>query len=169
MSFLDRFKSKKGKTGDAQSKQPKHVVADAKQKAEEAKKRQFAAVPAAGAPAKSTRRDEGSKDSRPTESAPKRSKGETGDAYRILLRGVVSEKASLLAGRSQYIFMVQPQANKISIKRAISRLYGVTPLAVNIVNVRGKALRYGRTEGRTKDWKKAVVTLKSGDRIDVNA
>lgn len=164
MSFLDRFKPKK-EAGLGKDKKPKHVVADAKSKAAESKKKQFAAVPASGQdvreakPAKSS-----AAASAPT---PKRIKGDTGNAYRVLVRAVVSEKATRLAGTGQYIFMVGATANKISIATAIRKLYGVTPTAVNIINVPGKALRYGRTEGRTKDWKKAVVTLKSGDRIEV--
>lgn len=161
MAFLDRFKPKK-EAGLGKDKKPKHVVADAKSKAAESKKKQFAAVPAAGKESKSAKSSESG-----SAPAPKQMKGDTGNAYRVLIRAVVSEKATRLAGERQYIFMVGSAANKISIAGAIRKLYGVTPVAVNIVNVPGKALRYGRTEGRTKNWKKAIVTLKSGDRIEV--
>ncbi|MBI5404938.1 MAG: 50S ribosomal protein L23 [Candidatus Kerfeldbacteria bacterium] len=161
MAFLDRFKPKK-EAGLGKDKKPKHVVTDAKSKAAESKKKQFAAVPAGGKETKPTKPAEAG-----NASAPKRIKGDTGNAYRVLVRAVVSEKATRLASERQYIFMVGADANKISVASAIRKLYGVTPTAVNIINVPGKALRYGRTEGRTKNWKKAVVTLKSGDRIEV--
>lgn len=161
MGFLDRFTSKKQNVG--KEKKPKHVVADAKVKAEEVKKAQFAAVPAGEAGVKAGH-------------APKRSvvpaavknqqKGESRDAYRILLKGIVSEKASQSASLRQYVFIVAPTANKPSIRSAVAKLYGVTPVRVNILNVRGKAVRYGRTLGRTKNWKKAIVTLKEGQSLD---
>jgi large subunit ribosomal protein L23 len=89
---------------------------------------------------------------------------DTGRAYHILSKPVVTEK---LTAESRYGFRVSSDANKIEIARAIERVYGVRPVAINIINVRGKNIRYGRTSGKTSSWKKAIVTLKQGDKIDI--
>jgi large subunit ribosomal protein L23 len=57
--------------------------------------------------------------------------------------------------------------NKVEVKKAIRVIYKVDPVSVNIANFSGKKVRYGRRSGKTKDWKKAIVTLKSGDKIQV--
>lgn len=88
-------------------------------------------------------------------------------AYRYLIRPVISEKASGLGMYNQYVFEVAPKSNKIEIKKAVKSLYGVKPVKVNIINMPGKNIRYGRSFGKTKNWKKAIVTLRSGDKIDV--
>ncbi|MFH1225862.1 MAG: 50S ribosomal protein L23 [bacterium] len=88
-------------------------------------------------------------------------------AHEVLIRPLITEKASGLAVINQYVFSVAPQANKIEIKKAIEELYGVSPIAVNIIKMRGKNVRSGRTQGQTKNWKKAIVTLKKGESIKV--
>lgn len=161
MSFLDRFRSKSAKIG--KEKKPKHVVDGKKESAESAKKKQFAAVPSASAKPAA---DEKASPAKPAAKVVVK-KDDTGNAYRVLLRPVVSEKASAAAANRQYVFMVAAGANKITIKEAVMRLYGVRPLKVNVGNVAGKAMRYGRTEGRTKNWKKAVVTLAPGQTLNL--
>lgn len=94
-------------------------------------------------------------------------KEDTGEAYRLLIRPTVTEKASGLGMYGQYVFEVHPQANKIEIKKAIENVYGVRPVSVNIIKVKGKQVRYGRSQGQTKNWKKAVITLKPGDKIEL--
>jgi large subunit ribosomal protein L23 len=94
-------------------------------------------------------------------------KEETGDAYRILIKPLITEKATNLSSENKYVFEVRGKANKLEIKKAIKNVYGVEPINVNIVNVSGKSVRFGRTSGRTKDRKKAIVTLKEGDKIEV--
>jgi len=66
----------------------------------------------------------------------------------------------------QVTFLVDRDANKIEIKRAVESLFKVTVLKVNTVGMRGKKKRMGRFTGRRPDWKKALVTLKEGDRIE---
>ena len=66
----------------------------------------------------------------------------------------------------QYVFEVDRDANKIEIQTAIERLFKVKVLQVRTSNVLGKMKRLGRRYGKRADWKKAVVTLKEGDRID---
>lgn len=94
-------------------------------------------------------------------------KGDTKDAYRVLIKPVVSEKATFIGQFNQYVFEVHPSTNKIVIKKAIQALYGVEPIKINIINVSGKSVRYGRNKGKTKRWKKAIVTLKQGQSIQV--
>ena len=67
---------------------------------------------------------------------------------------------------NQITFAVGRQANKIEIKRAVEKTFNVTVLNVNTINVHGKQKRLGRFTGRRPDWKKAVVTLKAGDKIE---
>ena len=94
-------------------------------------------------------------------------KGDTGNAYKVIIKPVVSEKASLLGQYNKYIFEVASEANKVEVKKAIQSLYGVEPIKVNIVKVSGKKVRYGKVRGKTKNWKKAIITLKPGQSIQV--
>ena len=94
-------------------------------------------------------------------------KGLTKQAEQVLVRPVVTEKAAVLAQAGKYVFVVDPRMNKIEIKKAIRKIYKVDPTQVNILNVAGKGIRYGRITGRTKNWKKAIVTLKPGDKIEI--
>ena len=57
--------------------------------------------------------------------------------------------------------------NKVEIKKAIRTIYNVDPIKINVSNFSGKQVRYGRMSGKMKDWKKAVVTLKAGEKIEV--
>jgi len=94
-----------------------------------------------------------------------RTKGDTGLAFQILKNAHVSEKGNWLTSNSKYVFKVDKKANKIEIKRAIESVYDVHVMDVNVINTAGKRRRTGRTFGRTSDWKKAIVTLKPGDKI----
>ena len=90
-----------------------------------------------------------------------------GNAYRVLVKPLVTEKATNLGGQNKYVFAVSSKANKIEIAKAINEVYGVKPVAVNIIKMQGKKTRYGKVTGRTKDWKKAVITLQEGETIKV--
>ena len=78
-----------------------------------------------------------------------------------------SEKASDLGINSQYVFLVDPRTTKPNIRREVEKRYGVKVTAVNVIKQKGKAKRLGATLGRRSDFKKAVVTLRQGDKIDV--
>lgn len=95
------------------------------------------------------------------------SSSDTGTAYRVLIRPLVTEKGTRLADSGQYVFMVATNATRIAVARAVEKVYGVRPARVNIVRVSGKQVRFGRTVGRQKDWKKAFVTLPPGKKIRV--
>lgn len=89
------------------------------------------------------------------------------EEYRIIRRPIVTEKGSTLKDdNNQLIFEVAPDANKPEIRKAVEKIFKVTVLSVRTQNRLGKRKRVGRTAGRRRNWKKAVVTLKEGDRID---
>ncbi|MCK4474112.1 50S ribosomal protein L23 [Candidatus Parcubacteria bacterium] len=88
-------------------------------------------------------------------------------ANRVLRFTHVSEKATDLVGKSQYVFRVFPRANKTEIKKAIEELYGVNVVSVNIVKVHRKRRRLGRILGWRKEYKKAIVKIKKGEKIEV--
>lgn len=93
------------------------------------------------------------------------------EQYRhILIAPLVTEKSMrLIELANQYTFRVRPDANKVQIRRAVELLHNVRVIGVSTMNVRGKARRqsWRHPEGKTVAWKKAVVTLAEGDRIDV--
>jgi large subunit ribosomal protein L23 len=85
------------------------------------------------------------------------------NAYQIILRPWVTEKATSLIDKNQYVFEVAIESNKIEIRKAVEEIFGVQVKAVNTLNVKGKLkrrrTRQGITEGFTKTRKKAIVTL----------
>lgn len=87
-------------------------------------------------------------------------------APRVFLRPLITEKGTQATTAQHYVFAVYPAANKNMIRQAIEEVYGVRPQAVHIIQVRGKDVRFGRSRGRTKNWKKAIVILKPGDKIE---
>lgn len=93
-------------------------------------------------------------------------KGNTGDAYRILLAHRLSEKTNALSKAGKYVFQVHPDANKPEVRKAVEKVYDVHVRKVNMVSVLGKKRRYGRAVGRTNFWKKAIVTVAAGERIE---
>ena len=85
----------------------------------------------------------------------------------IIRRPVITEKSNFMASElNQYTFVVDSRANKLQIKEAVQNIFNVTVLDVNTINVKPKSRRFGRHQGQTKAWKKAIVLLKEGDRID---
>ena len=85
----------------------------------------------------------------------------------IIIRPLITEKNTNLMQYNKYSFEVDRNANKAQIKHAIQTLFNVRVSAVHTMNVRGKLKRRGRTSGYTADWKKAIVTLAEGDRIEL--
>jgi large subunit ribosomal protein L23 len=88
-------------------------------------------------------------------------------AYRVLVKPLISEKASHMQVLNQYFFAVALDANRIEVARAIKAVYGIAPIKVNIIRSEGKTRRFGRTTGRRKDWKKAMVVLPKGKTISL--
>lgn len=91
------------------------------------------------------------------------------DPEQILIRPVISEKSYAGMARQRYVFRVAPAANKLEIKAAVEVAFKVEAVSVNVINVKGKVRsrmrRGGRVVGRSRDWKKAVVTIKAGQTI----
>lgn len=87
---------------------------------------------------------------------------------KIIVGPHVSEKSSMAAqSGAQYAFKVTPSANKIEIKQAVETLLDVKVSSVRVSNVKGKKVRFGRTMGQRKNWKKAYVTLAEGSQLDL--
>ena len=88
--------------------------------------------------------------------------------YRTVVRPVMTEKTSAAyQDRQEYTFEVAPDANKTAIRAAIEKLFRVTVTGVQTMNCRGKTRRVGQSIGKRANWKKAIVTLKQGDTIDI--
>lgn len=94
-------------------------------------------------------------------------KDKTGIAAEVLIRPVNTEKSAFLMEKNRYVFEVNSNASKVAVKHAIKHLYGVMPEKVRIINVKGKQVTFRRTRGKRKDWKKAIVILKKGDKIEI--
>lgn len=82
----------------------------------------------------------------------------------IILKPLVTERATKLMEENKYVFVVQKKANKIEIKNAVEKLFKVNVQSVNTINMKGKFRRRGIRGGYRPDWKKAVVTLKEGSK-----
>ena len=87
--------------------------------------------------------------------------------YDTVVAPVITEKTTILAENNQVVFEVAISATKPEIKEAIERLFNVSVTAVNTIVTKGKAKRFRGISGRRKDVKKAIVTLKDGDMIDI--
>ena len=89
------------------------------------------------------------------------------EVHGIIISPLVTEKSTIQReGQNQYSFKVDKGANKIEIREAVERLFKVKVEEVRTAMMRGKIKRLGRRFGKRPDWKKAIVTLKEGDRID---
>jgi large subunit ribosomal protein L23 len=88
------------------------------------------------------------------------------DPYKIVIRPVITEKSTRLKEKNREVcFEVDPRANKSEIKKAAEQLFKIKVERVRIQNKRGKKRRVGRNEGKKKDWKKAYIKLKEGEKM----
>jgi large subunit ribosomal protein L23 len=86
----------------------------------------------------------------------------------VLVRPLLTEKMTALRESANQVgFLVRAGANRVQIKRAIESLLKVKVERVNVLNVRGKVKRLGRFAGKRSDWKKAIVTLKKGEKLEL--
>lgn len=85
----------------------------------------------------------------------------------VIIKPVISERTTDLMADNKYTFIVDPRSNKVEIARAIEKIFKVKVQKVNTLTVRGKLRRQGRTSGMTPKRKKAIVTLKEGDTIEI--
>lgn len=89
------------------------------------------------------------------------------NSYDVIKALIRTEKSTNLLPLNKYLFWVAKGANKIEIKKAVNDIYKVSATKVNVLSVKGKKKRLRYHEGMTPDWKKALVTLRSGDSIEV--
>jgi len=89
------------------------------------------------------------------------------DARNIIIRPIVSEKSYTLMEMDKYTFEVDKRASKPHIAQAVEEIFGVSVKGVNTMNVPGKPRRLRYSKGFTRSWKKAIITLKAGDKIDL--
>ncbi len=87
--------------------------------------------------------------------------------YSVIISAIRTEKGTRLLPLNKYLFWVDMAANKTEIKNAVKEIYKVKVEKVNTVKARGKKRRVRYVEGKTADWKKAIVTLKQGEKIDI--
>ena len=89
------------------------------------------------------------------------------DARTILIRPVISEKSYALIAQNKYTFRVHPDAHKTQIRDAVQQIFDVRVVDVRTMQMRSKPKRRGWTSGRTRNWKKAIVQLAQGERIEL--
>ncbi|GIW19376.1 MAG: 50S ribosomal protein L23 [Tepidiforma sp.] len=87
--------------------------------------------------------------------------------YAVLIRPIITEKSTILASQDKYVFEVDPRANKTQIKEAVQLAFNVRVAEVNTMTMKGKPRRFGRRIVNRPNWKKAVVTLVPGDKIEL--
>jgi len=91
------------------------------------------------------------------------------DIYHIIRRALITEKSTSAKDESnKYIFEVDRRANKIEVATAVEKLFKVKVLDVHVMNIVGKKKRVGRIMGEKRSWKKAIVTLAPGNRIEIH-
>ncbi|HAW60590.1 MAG TPA: 50S ribosomal protein L23 [Actinobacteria bacterium] len=88
------------------------------------------------------------------------------DLRDVIIRPLISEKSYESIEQSKYTFEVHPGAKKTEIRQAVEEIFNVAVTDVNTISVKGKPKKRGYATGRTKNWKKAIVTLKEGQRIE---
>lgn len=88
------------------------------------------------------------------------------EMWQVIDRPLITEKNTFLVGEGKYTFKVATKANKAQIKDAVEKIFKVLVADVNVMNVRGKERGVGRRKGVSPNWKKAIVTLKPGQRIE---
>lgn len=85
----------------------------------------------------------------------------------ILLKPIITEKSMNGVASGKYVFQVNPNVNKIEILKAVKDIYKVEPIKVNLINIKSITKMFqGKHPGRTKSWKKAIITLKKGQKIN---
>lgn len=91
------------------------------------------------------------------------------NAREIIIRPIITERAFDMQELNRYTFEVDKRASKIEIAQAVKELFDVTVVKVNTLNVKSKPKRMRNIEGRTRTWKKAIVTVAEGDSIELFA
>lgn len=88
-------------------------------------------------------------------------------SYEVIKDPHISEKGTRLAEKNKYVFKVYDRSNKLEIKKSVEGIYNVDVVAVNVITIPHKKRRLGKTEGFKKGYKKALVTIKEGQKIEI--
>ena len=88
------------------------------------------------------------------------------ELIKVLKQPIVSEKSFASSDKDQYVFLVEKNATKIEVAQAVEKAFKVHVINVNTITVKGKVKRFGRVLGRRKDYKKAIVTIQKGEKIE---
>ena len=86
---------------------------------------------------------------------------------KVIRRPLITEKNTMLQALGKYVFEIEREANKSEVKQAVEKAFKVNVTAVNVIKVPGKTRRVGRRLVLTQSWKKAIVTLKPGEKIEL--
>jgi large subunit ribosomal protein L23 len=86
--------------------------------------------------------------------------------YEVLRKPLITEKSTALQAQNKYAFEIAGGANKLMVRQAVEKAFKVKVTGVNVITMRGKTRRVGRREVHTPPWKKAIVTLQAGDKIE---
>ncbi|MBP6915287.1 MAG: 50S ribosomal protein L23 [Smithellaceae bacterium] len=90
------------------------------------------------------------------------------ETYQVIKKILITEKSTIVREESnKYFFEVDRRANKVEIGKAVEKLFNVKVVDVNVMQVLGKKKRMGRLIGQKRSWKKAIVTLVAGSRIEI--
>jgi large subunit ribosomal protein L23 len=89
------------------------------------------------------------------------------NVYQVLKRPIITEKNTILTAQSKYSFEIAQEASKQQVKEAVEKMFKVNVIGVNVITVPGKMRRVGKSRGMTSPWRKAVVTLQPGQRIEL--
>ena len=87
-------------------------------------------------------------------------------AHDIIIKPVITEKSMEMMGENKFTFVVHRKANKIQIRKAVEEIFKINVVSVNTINMNGKERRVGVHLGRRSDWKKAIVKIADGQKID---
>ncbi len=87
--------------------------------------------------------------------------------YEVLRRPLITEKNTELQAQGKYVFEIAREANKPQIKQAVEKAFDVTVTMVNVMTIHSEMRRVGRRQVFTRSWKKAIVTLQPGDKIEL--
>ncbi len=104
---------------------------------------------------------------KPVEIPKAKKEKKSGEAYRILKIPHVTEKASISTIQNQYVFKISSRTNKTEVSKAVQEVFGVDVVSVRIINVPKKKRRLGKVKGFRKGYKKAIVKIKKGQKIEV--
>ena len=169
MSILDNFKKTIGgkKEGEEKKAEAKEKVVEAKKEVVEKKVVEKAKTEK---PEKKIKKEASSKKKGKSIFGGNKKKEKEdipAERYGVLKSPHLTERATDLAKENKYIFKVAADANKIQIRKAIEDLYGVSVTKVNVINVPRKAVRLGRSQGFKTGYRKAIVAVKEGERIEL--